>query len=111
LDHCWQKGDGVPGLRLTDPVYLRIKEIIYSPDGRAAVLAATAKGEPALAGVDPLLKAALGTDYKRDDLGTASAGDLVAKLMRGLGYKAHKTKRCGPECVARTALTWLPNGG
>ena len=105
------KGKVMPGLRLSDPVYLRIKEIVNSPEGREAALGATANGEPALAGVDVLLRKALGPQYTKNDLGTASAGDLVAKLMRELGYQESKTARCPPGCVARTGLTWKPKGG
>jgi hypothetical protein len=98
----------VPGLRLSDPTYLRIKELILSPEGRKLMVAAVAANKPALAGVDPLLKADLKERYNKEDLGTASAGDIVANAMRSLGYTEAGQGVMPPECVARTGLKWKP---
>ena len=97
----------MPGLTADDPVYLKIKEIVHSAEGQKAALAATAEGRPALSGVDPLLQAALGPQYQQYDQGPSSAGFEIAKMMRALGYKKHKSKPCGVGCVAKTGQTWV----
>jgi hypothetical protein len=86
-------------MSLSDPVYLEIREIVCSASGQAAALDATAKGLPALSGVDLLLRKALGAKYTKDDQGLQSAGDLVAKLMQQKGYKSPK-KQAHAELAA-----------
>jgi hypothetical protein len=79
-----------------DPAYLKMIEIVWATEGRAAALAATEKGLPALAGVDPLISAELGDRYGPHDGGTLNAG-----------YEAGQGKM--PEgCVAKTAMKWKP---
>jgi hypothetical protein len=74
------------GLRQSDPVYLKIEEIIWSPQGREAAVEATKNGLPALAGVEPLIVAELGDQYSPHNQGTLNAGYVQAELMRHLGY-------------------------
>jgi hypothetical protein len=71
-------------MRLSDPVYLKMEEIIWREDGRKAALMATDNGLPALCGVEPLLKKELGSRYSPHDMGTVSAGAIVGELMRHL---------------------------
>jgi hypothetical protein len=101
---------GIPlsagGLTLDNPVYLEMIKIAWSKEGKAAAIAATAAGIPALCGVDRLLQKELGVRYHKHDLGTASAGSLVAEVMRHLGYREIGSAACPSDCVARTGLLW-----
>jgi hypothetical protein len=67
------------GMRITDPTYIRMREIIWS--NRAGAIEAMANGLPALAGVEPLIANELGDRYHPHDLGTANAGSLIAELI------------------------------
>lgn len=91
-----------------DPAFIKMQEIISSPEGRAAAVASAEAGRPAIEGVDPLLSAALGPDYGKHNMSTATAGDLVAKLMRSLGYKklVGKEPKLAAHCVAKTGQLW-----
>jgi hypothetical protein len=93
-------------LRMDDPITIRMYEIINSAEGRIAALEATSKGLPALAGVDHLLQASLGSDYGPHNMGTATAGALIADMMRGQGYKKGPQKQMPEGCVARSAVIW-----
>ena len=90
-----------------DPITIKMYEIIFSKEGREAALAATADGLPAMAGVDPMLQTALGVDYGAHNMGTATAGGLVADLMLSLGYKKAGSKPLPAHCVAKTAAMWV----
>ena len=95
-------------LTMDDPITLRMEQIINSPQGRQAAMAAAAAGLPAMAGIDPLLSTALGADYGKHNFATATAGDLVAKLMRSLGYTEAGSRSLPTHCVAKTAMMWKP---
>lgn len=94
------------GMRITDPVYIRIGEIVWSEEGRQAAIRATKEGLPALAGIEPLIVADLGNRYHPHDLGTASAGSIVGELMRHLGYVKGKEANMPKGSVAKTAALW-----
>jgi hypothetical protein len=96
------------GMRASDPAYLRMEEIVWSAQGRAAALEATGKGLPALAGVDPLISADLGSQYNPHDGGTVNAGYIQAGLMRHLGYVEDGQGKMPDGCVAKTAMKWKP---
>ena len=92
------------GLSADDPVTIKIWGIVNSGDGIAAMKSAVAKGLPPMAGVDPLLSAALGVDYGGHNTATATAGDFVANKMRQLGFKDTGKQRDMPQgCVAKSA--------
>lgn len=94
------------GLSLNDPVFLKIVDVTWSKEGQAAAVEATKAGLPALAGVDRLLQKELGDRYGKHDLGTASAGSVVAEVMRHLGYKEAGSGACPPDCTAKTGMRW-----
>ena len=97
-----------PGCVLeSDPICRKMYDIINSPEGTRAAIAATENGLPALAGVDPLLNAALTVDYGAHNMTTATAGDYVANLMRSLGYKEAGSGATPPGCVVKTAKKWV----
>jgi hypothetical protein len=94
------------GLTLDDPIHRKMVEIVWSTEGQKAALEATAKGLPALCGVDPLLRSELGDLYGKHDMGTASAGAIVAEVMRHKGYTKAESRPCPPGCVAMTGVMW-----
>jgi hypothetical protein len=92
------------GMRITDPTYIRMREIIWS--NRAGAIEATENGLPALAGVERPIVRELGNRYHPHDLGTANAGSLIAELMRHLGYIKDKEVKMPGGSVAKTAMKW-----
>lgn len=89
-----------------DPLTLQMHGIVHSKDGREAAIAAAKAGLPALAGVDPMMQAALGVDYGAHNFATNTAGTLVGELMSSLGYRKGLPKPLPPHCVARSGLMW-----
>jgi hypothetical protein len=94
------------GLTLDDPIHRRMVEIIWSLEGQKAALDATARGLPALCGVDTLLRSELGDLYGKHDMGTASAGAIVAEVMRHKGFTKSESRPCPAGCVAKTGVMW-----
>jgi len=95
------------GLAESDPLYIRMHQIIFSAEGRNAAISAVEKGLPPLVGVDPMLNAALQADYGNHNMGPANAGFIVAALMRHLGYRETGTSApLPPGCVAKTGMLW-----
>ena len=92
------------GLRKTDATYIEIGHIVRSEAGRKSAIAAAQN--LFLCGVDPVLRQELGDRYRVIDGGTACAGAFVAELMLELGYVAGTRKRCGDDCLARSAILW-----
>jgi hypothetical protein len=90
------------GLKLDSPIGRAMAKIVNSPEGIAAAIKATEEGLPALAGIDPLLKAALMDQYAKTYEATIQAGYLVAVMMRKKGYE--NTGRTGPltGCIAKS---------
>lgn len=90
----------------SDPDYLEIDRIIWSKEGRAAAIAATDQGLPALAGIEPQICASLGKRYRPQNSGTVNAGYLTAGLMRHLGYIENGQGNMPDGSVAKTAMKW-----
>ena len=53
------------GLKLDSPLGRAISAIVNSPGGKAAAFDATERGEPALAGLDPMISASLEDEYEK----------------------------------------------
>jgi len=96
------------GMRMSDPAYLKIEEIVWSAKGRIAAMDATNKDLPALAGVEPLIVAELGDRYNPHDGGTVNAGYIQAGLMRHLAYVENGRGDMPDGSVAKTAMKWKP---
>jgi hypothetical protein len=94
------------GLPHHHPIIMRIEEIVASPEGRQAAKAAADNGRPALAGVDPLLQDALGTEYGGRDT-TNWAGTFVADEMRKLGYTQKGQRPLPAGSVAKTGAFFV----
>lgn len=89
----------------SDPDYMEMERIVWSTEGREAATKAVEEGLPALAGVDPLIHAALGERYHRHNAGTINAGVITAALMRHLGY-IEAGPGAFPGGVAKTGMKW-----
>jgi hypothetical protein len=96
------------GMSLSDPVYVRMEEIVWSAEGKKACIMATEIGSPALAGVELLIVEDLGDRYHPHNDGTKSAGGIVGELMRHLGYEHAGHGDMPPGSVAKTAALWRP---
>lgn len=99
------------GITFSDPVHIRMEEIIWSTEGKRLLVQATESGLPALAGVEPLIIADLGKRYHPHDLGTVHAGSIVGEVMRHLGYELAGRATMPEGLVAKTAATWRPRIG
>lgn len=100
----------VEALRSSDPIFLKIEEIVNRSDSRAKIIAAVEQGVPGLAGVEPDIVAELGDSYSGHDWGTVNAGWIVGQLMYSMGYKKGKSAKMPPGSVAKSAATWSPKG-
>ena len=78
----WGRGAG----GMNQALYKVMTQLVNSPDGIKSAVRATNDGQPALAGVDALLRAELGSEYARDNNGARWAGFAVAQVMRDMGY-------------------------
>ena len=85
------------GLPREHPTIQQIEEIIRSDKGRAAGKAASDQGLPAMAGVDHMLLASLGSRYGDHDT-TSWAGTLMAEVMAEAGYV--QTKKPMPKAAS-----------
>ena len=94
---------------MDDPLVQAIAAVVHSAEGRAVCEQAVAEGQPAIAGVDPLIADRLGVDYGAHNMTTNAAGWLVAELMRGLGYRSlGKAGKTPKGCVAGSGTLWEP---
>jgi hypothetical protein len=89
-------------------VYKFMEKLVNSADGIKRAVRATNDGQPALAGVDRLLRQELGSEYERANNGTWWAGFAVAQLMREMGFVEAGTGKCPPDCVAGQGIVWKP---
>jgi hypothetical protein len=94
-------------MRVSDPDFLKMEEIVWSSEGRKAAIEATDKGLPALAGVEPLIVEGLGNRYHSHDQGTMNAGSLVATVMRHSGYVEAGQSNMPIGSIAKSALKWI----
>lgn len=90
------------GLPRDHPIIQEIESVSRSDEARAAAKAASDAGLPALAGVDPLLRDALGSAYGSFDT-TSWAGGFVAEEMESQGYRQTGKRAMPPGSVAKTA--------
>ena len=94
---------GDTGLKLNSLVGRLMIKIINSPEGVAAAIAATQRGEPALADVEPLIVRKLGVAYTKRHEATVQAGFVLGKMMTRLGHR--KTGQKGPMPDSSIAST------
>ncbi len=89
-------------------IYKAVEQLVNSAEGIKRAVRATNEGQPALAGVDPLLRLELGSEYVRANNGTWWAGFAVAQLMREMGFVEAGTGKCPSDCVAGQGIVWKP---
>jgi hypothetical protein len=94
-----REGEGLPR---EHPIIQQMEEVIRSDEGRAQAKQAAELGRPAMAGIDPLLQAALGSAYGQHDT-TSWAGTLTAEIMAEAGYVQTRKAPLPSDCVAKTA--------
>ncbi|MEO6388137.1 MAG: hypothetical protein ABIT16_03955 [Croceibacterium sp.] len=93
------------GLPRHHPTIQAIERICRSDEGIAAGLAATRKGEAAIAGVDPIIRREV-RDYGYADT-TSWAGTFVADEMEAAGLQRQGRKSLPVNCVAKTAAFFV----
>jgi hypothetical protein len=96
------------GYRRTHRLIADMEKICRSPEGIAAAIAAAESGQAAVAGVDPILHAALGAEYGQRD-STAWAGTFVAEEMEASGWLRKGRKKLPDNCKAKTAAFFEKN--
>ena len=94
---------GDTGLKITSPVGKLLIRLVNSPVGVAGAIDATARGLPALAGIEPLLIDSLGVSYSRRMDASTQAGSVIGKMMNRLGH--HRTGKKGPMPEGSIAAT------
>jgi hypothetical protein len=102
-DLLTREGGGLPR---EHPTIQQMEEVIRSGKGRAAAIEAADQGLAAMAGIDPLLQAALGAKYGQHDT-TSWAGTLTAEIMAEAGYVQAGKKPLPPTCSAKTAAFFV----
>lgn len=98
--------DKMKPVSLDDPIGRLMKKTIGSEVGTKAMIEATNRGLPALAGVDPLLQVELGSQYCRHNEATIQAGYLVKGFMVGQGYEEIGSASMSHNCIAKTGLVF-----
>jgi hypothetical protein len=88
------------------PLLDRLREIVFSPEGRSAAIEATLDGLPAMAGVDGLLHEKMGEHYRLIPAAVPTAQELVAELMLGMGWERSGKKTLPQRCIAREGVFW-----
>jgi hypothetical protein len=65
-------------LAMDDPITVKIEDFLNSKEGTKAVIATTAAGLPAIAGIDQTLGQTLGVDYRGHNMkGNLPAGSIA----------------------------------
>ena len=98
----------MPGGLMDQAIYKAMRQLVNSADGIKRAIRATNDGQPALAGVDELLRLELGSEYARASNGAWWAGFTVAQLMREMGFVEAGTGKCPDGCVASQGIVWKP---
>ncbi len=94
------------GLRKEHRVIQEIEEVCRSDEGIRAALSAATRNEAPMAGVDPLIQAAV-REYGHFDT-TTWAGGFVAEEIEALGWRRKGQKKLPDNCIAKTAAFFLP---
>lgn len=94
------------GLPADHPTIVAIREVVMSPEGVHAGIEAIQSGQPAMAGVDPLLQARV-AGYSAPDT-HSWAGTYVAEAMEMAGYQRTTPGPLPKNCRAKTAMRFKP---
>ena len=93
---------------MNQAVYKAMQRLVNSADGIRRAVRATNDGQPALAGVDALLREELGAEYARAVDGGWWAEFTVAQVMRDLGFVEAGIGKCPEGCIAGEGTVWKP---
>ncbi len=93
-------------MQSTEPMFLLMKDIVFSYTGVRAAVQATNRNEPAACAVDSLLREMIGDAYGRDCSNVRTCGWLVQELMDGLGYVESVHAKCPQGGGIGTAALW-----
>ena len=107
IEGCGLSYSDPAGLKLDSPLGRAIAKIINSATAIAAAIDATERGLPALAGIDPLLNAALKDQYANSYEAPTQAGYLIAAMMRKQGYESSGKQGALKGCVAKTGEIYI----
>ena len=88
---------------------VKMRELMATPEARAAAVEATLDGLPAMAGVDVFLHEALGEAYRRNEAAVPTAQTLTAELMSQPGL--HRSWPQGPPRPLRRPLRRILEAG
>jgi hypothetical protein len=91
---------------MNQAIYKAMQRLVHSTEGIKRAVRATNDGDPALAGVDVLLRQELGAEYARAVDGGWWAGFTVAQVMRDLGFVEAGTGKCPEGCIAGEGTVW-----
>jgi hypothetical protein len=86
--------------------YGRMRDAIFSKEGKAAAKEATLDGLPAIAGIEDMMFDLFSDAYRRDDAYVITAQHLIGELMGELGYVDAGRKSLPARCVARDGVFW-----
>ncbi len=93
---------------IDSPILRKMKEVIFSKEAQELGLKAATMGLAPMGVIDPLVKEALGADYKAEDRGTLEAGFMVAAMMRENHWEPKgKPQKLPEDCVAKTAAVYV----
>lgn len=96
------------GHERTHRVIQAIEKFVRSDEGVRAALQAAEDGEAPMAGVDPLLQNAVGSEYGHRDT-TVWAGWAVKEEMEAVGWRHEGRKKLPADCKAKTAAFFVKN--
>ena len=86
--------------------YQKMRDVIFSKEGRTAAREATIDGLPAIAGVEDLMHDTFAEAYRRDEAYVVTAQHLIGELMAELGYVEAGRKSLPARCIAREGVFW-----
>ncbi|HKG84873.1 MAG TPA: hypothetical protein VKB16_17210 [Beijerinckiaceae bacterium] len=96
------------GLELDSEIGRKLYRVIFSQKAKDAGATASEEGRPALADIEPLIVAELGTAYTKQKEATVQAGYLIGNMMENNGFrKTGLKKRMPPGSIAKTAECYV----
>ena len=94
------------GMSVSDPLYLEMRRVAWSAEGKAAILRAAKEGQPALVGLDLLFQEKMGERYRKAGQAEKNCGYITAELMRHLGYEEAGKAKIPPGCFTKSGAKW-----
>ena len=89
-----------------EPMFVLIKDIVFSSAGMRAAVQATNRSEPASCAMDGLLREMIGDAYSSNHTNVTNCSWLVRELMDSLGYVEAGRGKCGLPGGLVTGVLW-----